>query len=201
MLKAAPLKAGDAVVGTLGEAERQEAAAQGVHVVDPAVDEAFAIANALPTVEGAIMLGIAHTAATLHGALVLVLGYGRIGSLLVHRLLAFGAHVIVCSREERELAWATAYGCHAVLLDALDGVLSLPSLVYNTIPGPVLDERRLTPLLGHAAVIELASAPGGCADDPRVIKAGGLPGKTAPKTAAEILCEAILRGLAKLPPM
>lgn len=51
------------------------------------------IMNAVPTAEGAIQIAMEQTDVTLHGLPVLVIGHGRIGSLLARRLAALGAKV------------------------------------------------------------------------------------------------------------
>ena len=44
------------------------------------------------------------------GSRVLVIGYGRVGRLLAHRLKGLGARVTVSARSFRDLAWIEAYG-------------------------------------------------------------------------------------------
>ena len=70
-------------------------------------------------------------------------------------------------------------------------------IIFNTVPACVLDAQKLRRQSPDTLVIELASAPGGidrataaeCGI--RVIDAPSLPGKTAPKTAAEYIKEAV----------
>ena len=50
--------------------------------------EELEIANAVPTVEGAIQIAMEELPTTLFGTRVLVLGFGRLGKLLAHRLKA-----------------------------------------------------------------------------------------------------------------
>ena len=56
-------------------------------------------AHAVPTAEGAIQIAMEELPITLHGAKTLVIGYGRLGKLLSHRLSAMGAKVSVAARK------------------------------------------------------------------------------------------------------
>ena len=55
------------------------------------------IANAVPTAEGAVQLAMEELPITLHGARVLVVGFGRVGKLTAHRFRALGARVSVAA--------------------------------------------------------------------------------------------------------
>ena len=155
------------------------------------------MANAVPTAEGAVQLALEELSSTLHGAHVLILGFGRVGRLTAHRMAALGARVTVAAREYGELAWAAAYGCGAVGLEDLNWELGAFSLIVNTIPAPVLDEKRLAWVNPDAYLLDLASAPGGIdraaarSRGLRVTQAPGLPGRTAPVTAAAAIRDAV----------
>ena len=68
--------------------------------------------------------------------------------------------------------------------------LSQYDAVFNTVPAPVFSSAQIAMLRPDCPYIELASSPGGIAPDAAkpaaYIPAPGLPGKTAPKTAAAI---------------
>ena len=141
---------------------------------------------------------------TLHGARVLVLGFGRLGKLTAHRLHALGARVSVAARKWADLAWAEAYGCAPEHLACLDGYLCPYDLVVNTVPARVLDGERLADLKPGCLVIDLASRPGGVDLEAaarlgvRVIWALSLPGRVAPVTAGKILRDTIYHILDEL---
>jgi dipicolinate synthase subunit A len=150
--------------------------------------EEVQLRNAAITAEGAIAAAIAHTERTLLGSRILILGGGRISRALAPRLRALGAAVTVYARRSEERALAESAGCEtlAALPEKPEGF----HLLFNTVPFPLLDSAPDCP------TIELASAPGGFRDRSGVIPAGGLPGKTAPCSAAEALLgpiRAILR--------
>ena len=73
--------------------------------------------------------------------------------------------------------------------------LSQYDAVFNTVPAPVFSSAQIAMLRPDCPYIELASSPGGIVPDAAkpaaYIPAPGLPGKTAPKTAAAILFRAM----------
>lgn len=159
--------------------------------------EELKIANAVPTVEGAIQIAMEELPTTLFGARVLVLGFGRLGKLLAHRLKGMGADVTVAARSYEALAWIEAYGYRPERVDQLDGWLGGYDLLVNTIPTQVLDRVRLGDLAEEALVIDLASKPGGVDLEGaaqlgvKVIWALSLPGKVAPVTSGKIIRDTI----------
>ena len=134
---------------------------------------------------------------TLQGARVLILGFGRVGRLTAHRMAALGARVTVAARAYGELAWAAAYGYETVGLADLGWELGAFALIVNTIPALVLDERRLAWADPGVFLLDLASAPGGVDRAAakkrglRVTQAPGLPGRTAPVTAAAAIRDSV----------
>lgn len=148
------------------------------------------IAYAVPTAEGAIQIAMEQTDVTLHGLPVLVIGYGRIGSVLANKLSALGVQVTVSARSCRDIARIEAAGMAAVDTRRLTEILDGFPLVFNTVPAAVLGAAELAKLPAESLVIDLASQPGGidlAATPPagvRVIHALSLPGKAAPVTAS-----------------
>ena len=177
---------------------------RGLRLFDYFQREELAVANAVPTAEGAVQLAMEELPITLHGARVLVVGFGRVGKLTAHRFRALGARVSVAARKWADLAWAEAYGYAPEPLEGLDGGLCAYDLVVNTVPARVLDARRLEQLEPDCLVIDLASRPGGvdleaaAALGVRVIWALSLPGKVAPVTAGKILRDTISHILCEL---
>ena len=85
---------------------------------------------------------------TLFGARVLVIGFGRLGKLLSHRLKGLGARVTVSARNYQDLAWIEAYGDCAERTGELKGWLCSYDLVVNTVPARVLGAAELDVVLG-----------------------------------------------------
>ena len=150
-------------------------------------DSVYALENAALTAEGAAELIMRRTDRALSDQRVLVAGYGRIGSLLARKLTALGAAVTVAARSEADCVLARLHGCDAVDINSIPAAFDV---LVNTVPAPVLRGR-----CGAELCLELASAPGGWADDTAVLRAPGLPGLYAPRSAADIMAEAVYRAL------
>ena len=183
--------------GNIKESVLRQAAGAGVTLVDYFAREEVQVGNAVPTAEGAIQTAMEAMERTLHGTDTLVIGYGRIGKVLVQDLLGLGAAVTVSARKFSDLAWIEAAGCQPVQTEKLAGRLKKFSLIFNTVPAPVLPRARLEELEKSCLVIDLAAEPGGvdfvAADALGItaIWARALPGRTAPLTAAEVLRSAV----------
>jgi len=186
------------VLGKADEKFKQDVHSKGILWCDIVEEEAFSILNAIPTAEGAIQKAMEMTDITLHGAKILVLGFGRVGKSLSRMLKGIGAHVTVEARNYKDLAWIKENGYIPVHLDELDFVLSSQDIIFNTVPHMILDRRRLKLVSQDAVIIDLASFPGGVdfeAAKDLGIRASlelGLPGIVAPRTAAEIICNVTL---------
>ena len=175
--------------GNAGAETMARARALGLSVADYFTAEELSVRNAIPTAEGAIEAAMKHTSVTLHGTPCLVLGFGRIGKLLAHDLHALGAKVTVSARKLSDLAWIDAFGYAPLHINRLSGALGEFRVVFNTVPHQVMDEKLLSELPTDALLIELAGRSG---FDPAAVeklrlsyvKAGGLPGRVAPETAA-----------------
>ncbi|NLJ41655.1 MAG: dipicolinate synthase subunit DpsA [Clostridiales bacterium] len=169
-----------------------------LHYFDIVEDETFAILNAIPTAEGAIQKAMEMTNFTLHGSNILILGYGRIGRSLSRMLKGIGAKVTVEARKTEDLAWISENGYTALHLDDLDRCLPFQDIIFNTVPHLILEETSLGRLNKNTIIIDISSYPGGvdfAAAQELGIEAClslGLPGKVAPKSAAEIIYKVIM---------
>ena len=180
------------------------AAERGLTVLDYFAREELAVANAVPTAEGAVQLAMEHLPITVHGARTLVLGFGRVGRMTAQRFHALGARVTAAARRYEQLAWARAMGLDAQRLEELAGWLCGYDLIVNTVPARVLGRRELEDTRADCLILDLASKPGGvdlsaAADLGRtVIWALSLPGKVAPVTAGAAIQTAIYNMLQEL---
>lgn len=166
---------------------------QGIRCVSLLEQETFLLRNAAVTAEGAVSLALNHMNRVLYGGKGLIIGWGRIGKLLAAKLRGLGMDVTVAVRnpEQKELLMLLGYkttktGTYAEGLSEYD-------LIINTVPKSILTEVQMDEVSETATLIELASAPGGFPEKmrKRVIDGRGLPGKTAPETAGEILADAV----------
>jgi len=173
------------------------AAKHGLRISDYYAREELVVANAVATAEGAIQLAMSETAVTLWNAKCLVLGFGRIGKLLAHRLRGLGAHVTVTARNHGDLAWIRAYGYEARHTEELAGYLGGYDVIFNTIPARVLPEERLMEVGKDCLCVDLSSKPGGMDFIAagqlglRAIWALSLPGEVAPVTSGIIIRDTI----------
>lgn len=180
------------------------AEARGLRLVDYFAREELAIANAVPTSEGAIQIAMEELPVTLHGAKALVVGYGRLGKVLARQLRGLGATVSVAARSCADLAWAQVWSYGVERSDQLSGWLCAYDLVVNTVPAPVLGQEELGDLKPGCLVIDLASKPGGvdfaaAAElGVKVVWALSLPGKTAPVTAGLAIKNTVYNILSEL---
>lgn len=169
----------------------------GIDMVDLPTVESMAIANGELTAQCALRLILEQLPDRLMGKRVLILGAGRIGTLLGLKLRALGASVTVTARREDDKAWCAALGLNVGDTRTLGPLLPESDILINTVPAPVLGEDALALLPRHALLMELASMPGGF--DPtaaerqgiRTVMGRGLPGKYAPKAAADIIAHTI----------
>lgn len=188
--------------GKVSRAVYDMAEEKGIVIYDYLAREELAVANAVPTAEGALAIAMAEVPYTIHGARCLVLGYGRVGKTLAKTLSALGAHVTVAARKPEDLAWIAANGHEPLLFSALydceEGQILPYGIVFNTVPKQVVGAKLLSHLKNDVLLLDLASAPGGIdreyARDHgyHVVWALSLPGKTAPVTAGRIIKDSIL---------
>ncbi len=170
---------------------------RGLTVRDYLLREELAVRNAVPTAEGAIQLAMEELPVTLHGASCLVVGYGRIGKVLASMLHALGAEVTVAARKCADRAWAAVRGCRAVHTDEIAWLSSM-DVIFNTAPTMLFDRRVLSSLDRRTLLIDLASRPGGVDFNAaaelhlKTVWALSLPGRVAPKTAAEIIRSTVM---------
>ncbi len=166
----------------------------GVRAKDYFAREALTLGNAALTAEGAVALAIREHPAALFGAECLITGFGRIGTSLAPKLLAFGARVSGAARKREDRMRMATLGVRPLRFDEITQPYDI---VFNTAPAPVLTAPILLRQKPDTLLIELASAPGGidrkaaAALRLRVVDAPGLPGRVAPKTAAALIRDAV----------
>ncbi len=162
-------------------------------IIDYFEREELQILNAVSTAEGAIMYAMRETVSVLQGRTCLVVGFGRIGKLLAHRLRALGAKVSVAARKTSDLAWIEAYGYHPLDISQMKDKLYPFEVIFNTVPVVLFDKNVLDEVRRDALLMELASLPGGFDCNAvkelglRYIAKRGLPGEVAPKSAACVI--------------
>ncbi len=168
------------------------------HSEDVLLWEDLTMDNAAITAEGALHHILTELPATVEGEEFLILGAGRIGMHLARRLAALGGKVTVSARQVSQRRMIEAMGFVAEETGTFPRGLEHYACLCNTIPSPVLSKEQLSHTRHDCLILELASAPGGCFPEDcealgkNFIIARGLPGVTAPRTAAEVLAKHIL---------
>lgn len=187
--------------GAITPAIDEKLVSLGFSVTDYGKNEALLLGNALCTAEGAIEIAMREMPVTVHGLKTVVLGYGRIGRMLALRMKALGANVSAVARKPADRALMETDSVTPFSFSQLENALKNAELIYNTVPSQVIDEYNLSRISPEVLIIDLASAPGGVDGNAakrlgiRVIWALSLPGKTCPKTAADIIKRAVLSEL------
>ncbi|MFA5536632.1 MAG: dipicolinate synthase subunit DpsA [Bacillota bacterium] len=170
-----------------------------LNIIATAELDEIAILNSIPTAEGAIEIAIHEMEITLHGSNSLILGFGRVGKTLARMLKGIGTKVSITARKTVDLARITEQGYEAFTYQSISDNIGSMDVIFNTVPFLVLDDKLLKKLKPETIIIDLASNPGGVDTVSaterglKVIHALGLPGKTAPLTAGQILCQAYPR--------
>jgi len=166
----------------------------GYEVLDYMEREELSLRNAVPTAEGAVQIALEEMPVTLSGEKVLIVGMGRIGTALAEILKGFGADITAAVRNAKGAAKAALLGVKTVCTkDMPHGY----GLVFNTVPSMIFGREELSRFGKDTLFIDLASKPGGIdlasAQElgMKVVWALGLPGKTAPVTAGEIIAETV----------
>ncbi len=140
---------------------------------------------------------------TLFGTKCLLTGFGRISKVMAKYLTALGVSVTVAARRYSDLAWARVYGCEGIHISRIAEYAGNFDTIVNTVPVKLLGHGVLSKLQSHCLVLDLASKPGGVDFElakqlgVKVIWALSLPGKVAPVTSGEIICDTIQNILAE----
>lgn len=180
-----------------GKADTIKSLCNDISVYDYLACEQFAVANALPTAEGAIQVAMEKYEGLISGSNSLVIGYGRIGKILSKLLRALNSNVTVSARKEEHFEYIIADGNKPINTKDIR-TLNNYDLVFNTVPTLLIDEKVLKKTDANPLIIDLASMPGGVDFDSAerlkitAIHALSLPGKCSPKSAGEITARTIL---------
>ena len=162
--------------------------------------EDFTLLNAYLTAEGALQTALNSFEGSILNSRILVCGFGRIGKCLAKILRDLKAQVYVSARKPEDFAKITMNGYHPMNTEKLSEINGF-DIVFNTVPALIFNEKLLENTQKDTLVIDLASLPGGVDKaaaqslDIDVIHALALPGKTAPKTAGEIIKDTIVKML------
>lgn len=159
--------------------------------VDFLKDEVYLCENAYITAECALDVALPYLKRTIRGCSVLIIGWGRIGKCLAQLLKNLDARVTIAARSHKDRAMIQALGYKALRPDDLSLSSEHFSLLYNTVPCPVLTQDQLSLCQDNCIKIELASHNGIEGDD--IIIARGLPGLHMPESSGKLIADTFLR--------
>lgn len=157
----------------------------------------IAIANSIPTAEGALEIAMKETDITIHGANVLVTGFGRVGITTARLFHQVGANVTVSARKTADFERIKEMRLTPIHHNTLANTAHI-DIFINTVPFLLINETIIRQMKASALIIDLASAPGGvdfeAAEEQGIhaIHALALPGYVASKKAGEIIAEIIV---------
>ena len=186
------------VGGNIGNSMHLIAKKYGIKLIDYYEREELQIANACLTSQSAVSLAVNEMDVSITEKPVLVIGYGRIGKTLCYILKAMGCEVYASARKKKDIAWIRAFGYSAVDTSKVEDVISSCRVIFNTVPGCVLDCDKLKSVNHDSLIIDLASKPGGVDFEAakqsgiKVMWALALPGKKMKKSAGRVVAETIL---------
>ena len=166
-------------------------ALDGFSTFDLLQDPVYLAENADITAYCALKVAQRHMPMIWKNCPVLIIGNGRIGTCLARLLKSLGARVCVALRRDRAL-WETL-GYDTLDSRSLGYDLGRFSVIFNTVPAPVISQEGLRYCQKDCLKIELASLPGIEGTD--VIIARGLPGKEAPESSGKLIAQTVLRRL------
>ncbi len=181
--------------GRLGAQIRAAAAQRGMQVHDYMHSPAFTARNAAITAEGAVSELMKKARTALCDMRILVVGWGRIGKLLISKLGMLCPDLYLMSRNSEARALARELGCTAIAPDCPPELQESFDAVINTAPAPVIADLRA--FKSSCILLELASAPGGIDADAardcelRLSVLRSLPGRYAPESAARAVHRAV----------
>lgn len=172
---------------------------KNITVIDYYQNNELAVKNAIPTAEGVMGILINTLPVTIDSLSCAITGYGRCGKELAKKLRLMGADVTVAARSEESLNEANKNGLKTCRISEFHSVCSNFKAIINTVPSRIIGKDIISALRSDCVIIEIASSPFGtdfdCAAEYgiNVIKAGSLPGRTAPETAGQIICDTVLK--------
>ena len=193
------LKKGQRVfAGCIDKVWEERAKEKGVLCYDYMKENSIAIYNSIATAEGTIAEILQNYPYNLHGAKVMVLGYGNCAKTLAVKLKGISAEVCIVARSDQALMEAYASGYCIMKLEKVSEVIKEYPLIVNTIPARIITRKELECVDKEAEIYEIASFPSGLDIDianklgVTVRICSSLPAKYAPVSSAEILKQYIL---------
>ena len=169
----------------------------GIYCYDFMENDSVAIYNSIATAEGAICEAIKRSDKNLHNTNCLVVGYGRCGKTLAHKLQGLDANVSICSTKDSHISEAYTFGYQVEKTSLLPHIVQNYDYIFNTAPKVLFTKEVIANLSNQCIYIELASVPYGIdfneakIQNKKAFLCSGLPGIYSPQSCAQILFQYI----------
>lgn len=150
--------------GNISKEIKEKFDKENIEFFDIIKNEEFAILNTVPTAEATIKIIIENTKNIIQNSRCLVLGFGRIGKILSHKIQSLNLITTVVPTNSIEEAWGKAYGYEIITFRNIKDrkeILGKYDIIVNTIPKIILEEEELKNIRKDALIIDLASKPFG----------------------------------------
>lgn len=187
--------------GCLSEEFSEACTKNHVTAFDYMADKELTVFNAIATAEGTIAAMIQNSYFNLHGAPVLIFGFGTCAKALADRLSSLHTDICICARNETARAEAVSLGFDAIPFTDLRGRLPGFLFIVNTVPSLVLTKELLNFVHPECLITDIASSPGGIDKDSakelqfHVQTLPGIPGRISPKSSAVYMASYLLKTL------
>ena len=112
-------------------------------ILDYAKKEVFALMNAIPTAEGALLLALQNGKRTVFGMRVAVIGYGKVAFATAKLFYAVGADVTVFARDEIQLLKANLSGISSHNISELCNFAPDFDVIIHTVPFIIVDSKAI----------------------------------------------------------
>ena len=186
-----------AFAGMMSEEYKSKFFKKGVKLYDYFERDDLKIKNSFPTAQGILKIILENLPICLNRMNCMVTGCGKTAQSISLMLKKLGVNVTVAARKCSDIAWAQNNSMNGIYIKNLGKNKLNFDAVINTVPSLILNDNVLSKLNKDCLLIEVASKPYGIDFDSaqkhklNYIIAGSLPGKTAPKTAGEIISDTI----------
>lgn len=167
-------------------------------VYDYFKSEDVTVRNTVPTVQGILKVIFDNVEYTVNSSKCAVFGYGRVGAITADVLKSLGAKVTVCARKKSAVSTAKIKGMNGVYIKDFHDFANDFDIIINTVPTVLIDRRILEKIKKDCLIIDVASSPYGVDFAAayelgiKALQCPSLPGKVAPRTAGEIIADAII---------
>lgn len=157
----------------------------------------FKEANSRLTAEGLLKDIIELCPFSIPESNILLAGYGSCGKHIASVLSLLGGHITVYNRNKSYDCMAKMSGYTAMTALPADEELKKYNIIINTIPSVIFTPAHLQHVHPKAFLFDIAGSPGGFQPDSvkkynlTYKSCPSIPGKTAPMTAARIICHII----------